>query len=167
VVKVHSELHERQKLLPGKRGQSFWQERYEDINHFERHLTRNGTIILKFFLHISKNEQKKRSLERLEDPEKHWKFSASDLAERAFWKDYMDAFEDAPSATSTESMSTASLMSAHLSRWLTAPRHDHRRDQRLKVFTGFGAHDRTSGRQTEVYHNAPTRARQIYRWQPG
>jgi PPK2 family polyphosphate:nucleotide phosphotransferase len=102
VVKVHPELHERQKLPPGKRGKSFWQERYDDINHFERHLTRNGTLILKFFLHISKDEQKKRFLERLEDPEKHWKFSTSDLAERAFWKDYMEAFEEALSATCTE-----------------------------------------------------------------
>jgi PPK2 family polyphosphate:nucleotide phosphotransferase len=102
VVKVHSELHERQKLPPGKRGKSFWQERYDDINHFERHLSRNGTLILKFFLHISKDEQKKRFLERLETPEKHWKFSPSDLAERAFWKDYMEAFEEAMSATSTE-----------------------------------------------------------------
>ena len=102
VVKVHPELHERQKLPPGKRGKSFWQERYEDINHFERHLSRNGTLILKFFLHISKDEQKKRFLERLETPEKYWKFSASDLAERAFWKDYMEAFEEALSATSTE-----------------------------------------------------------------
>ena len=102
VVKVHPELHERQKLPAGKRGKSFWQERYDDINHFERHLTRNGTLILKFFLHISKDEQKKRFLERLEDPEKHWKFSTSDLAERGFWKDYMEAFEEAMSATSTE-----------------------------------------------------------------
>jgi polyphosphate kinase 2 (PPK2 family) len=101
VVKVHPDLLERQKLLPGKRGKSFWQERYDDINHFERHLTRNGTLILKFFLHISKGEQKKRFLERLEDPEKHWKFSTSDLAERTFWKDYMAAFEEALSATST------------------------------------------------------------------
>jgi PPK2 family polyphosphate:nucleotide phosphotransferase len=102
VVKVHPDLLERQKLLPGKRGKSFWQERYDDINRFERHLSRNGTVILKFFLHISKNEQKKRFLERLENPEKHWKFSASDIAERAFWKDYMEAFEEALSATSTE-----------------------------------------------------------------
>jgi PPK2 family polyphosphate:nucleotide phosphotransferase len=102
VVKVHPELLERQKLPPGKRGKSFWQSRYEDINGFERHLAGNGTIILKFFLHISKNEQKKRFLERLEDPEKHWKFSTSDLAERGFWKDYMEAFEDTLSATSTE-----------------------------------------------------------------
>ena len=102
VVKVHPELCERQKLPPGKRGKSFWQERYDDINDFERHLSRNGTLILKFFLHISKDEQKKRFIERLETPEKHWKFSASDLAERAFWKDYMEAFEEALSATSTE-----------------------------------------------------------------
>ena len=102
VVKVHPELHERQKLPPGKRGKSFWQERYDDINHFERHLSRNGTLILKFFLHISKDEQKKRFLERLETPEKYWKFSTSDLAERAYWKDYMEAFEQALSATSTE-----------------------------------------------------------------
>ena len=65
-------------------------------------MTGNGTVILKFFLHISKNEQKKRFLERLETPEKHWKFSASDLPERGFWKDYMEAFEEALSATSTE-----------------------------------------------------------------
>jgi PPK2 family polyphosphate:nucleotide phosphotransferase len=101
VVKVHPELHERQKLPPGKRGKSFWQERYDDINHFERHLSRNGTLILKFFLHLSKDEQKKRFLERLENPEKHWKFSTSDLAERALWKEYMEAFEEALSATST------------------------------------------------------------------
>jgi PPK2 family polyphosphate:nucleotide phosphotransferase len=102
VVKVHPELHERQKLPPGKRGKSFWQERYEDINHFEQHLSRNGTLILKFFLHLSKDEQRKRFLERLEDPEKHWKFSTSDLVERVFWKAYMEAFEEALSATSTE-----------------------------------------------------------------
>ena len=102
VVKVHPELCARQKLPPGKRGKSFWQERYDDINHFERHLSRNGTIILKFFLHISKEEQKKRFLERLENPEKYWKFSASDVAERGFWKDYMEAFEEALSATSTD-----------------------------------------------------------------
>jgi PPK2 family polyphosphate:nucleotide phosphotransferase len=101
VVKVHPELHARQKLPPGKRGKAFWQERYDDINHFERHLSRNGTLILKFFLHLSKGEQKKRFLERLDNPEKHWKFSTSDLAERALWNDYMEAFEEALSATST------------------------------------------------------------------
>jgi PPK2 family polyphosphate:nucleotide phosphotransferase len=102
VVKVHPELLTHQKLPPGTQGKAFWQARYEDINAFERHLVRNGTIILKFFLNISKQEQKRRFLERLENPEKHWKFSASDLAERGFWDQYMEAYEDAFSATSTE-----------------------------------------------------------------
>jgi PPK2 family polyphosphate:nucleotide phosphotransferase len=102
IVKVHPEMLEERKLPPGKRGKSFWQARYEDINGFERHLTRNGFIILKFFLNISKQEQRRRFRERLERPEKHWKFSAADLAERAFWDSYMEAYEDALSATSTE-----------------------------------------------------------------
>jgi PPK2 family polyphosphate:nucleotide phosphotransferase len=102
VVKVHPELLTHQKLSPGKQGKAFWQARYEDINAFERHLVRNGTIILKFFLNVSKQEQKRRFLERLENPEKHWKFSASDLAERGFWDQYMEAYEDALSATSTD-----------------------------------------------------------------
>jgi PPK2 family polyphosphate:nucleotide phosphotransferase len=101
VVKVHPELLDRQKLPPGKRGEGFWQKRYEDINAFEHHLARNGTLILKFFLHLSKDEQKQRFLERLENPDKHWKFSEADLAERAFWDDYTEAFEDVLSATST------------------------------------------------------------------
>jgi len=102
VVKVHPEILENQKLPPGKRGKKFWAARYDDINAFEHHLARNGTVILKFFLHISKKEQKKRFLERIENPEKHWKFSPSDLAERGYWDDYMEAFEEALSATSTE-----------------------------------------------------------------
>ena len=102
VVKVHPELLDGCKLPPGKRGKSFWEARYEDINAFEQHLVRNGTIVLKFFLHVSKDEQKRRFLERLENPEKHWKFSAADLKEREFWGDYQDAYEDAISATSTE-----------------------------------------------------------------
>src|SRR5262249_40661180 len=102
VVKVHPELLDLQKLPPGKRGKAFWEARYEDINAFERHLVRNGTVILKFFLHVSKDEQKRRFLERLEREEKHWKFSASDLAERAFWDEYMEAYEDALGATSTD-----------------------------------------------------------------
>ena len=101
VVKVHPELLDRQKL-PGKRGAGFWQKRYEDINAFEHHLVRNGTLILKFFLHISKDEQKQRFLERLENPDKHWKFSEADLAERAFWDEYTETFEDMLSATSTK-----------------------------------------------------------------
>jgi polyphosphate kinase 2 (PPK2 family) len=85
-----------------KINRDFWTDRYEDINALERHLTRNGTVVLKFFLHVSRDEQRKRFLKRLEDPKKHWKFSADDLTERGFWKDYMKAYEDAISATSTE-----------------------------------------------------------------
>jgi PPK2 family polyphosphate:nucleotide phosphotransferase len=102
VVKVHRELLEQQKLPPGKHGKSFWKARYEDINAFEKHLRRNGVVVLKFFLNVSKAEQKRRFLERLDRPEKNWKFSSSDLAERAFWADYMDAYEDALAATTTE-----------------------------------------------------------------
>ena len=102
VVKVHPEFLERQKLPPGKRNKEFWQNRYDDINRFERHLVRNGTLILKFFLNISREEQRKRFLERLDRPEKNWKFSASDMAERAYWDGYMEAFEDAFRATSTK-----------------------------------------------------------------
>lgn len=102
VVKVHPELLESQKLPSSKHGKSFWEARYEDIVAFERHLVRNGTIILKFFLHVSKKEQKRRFIERLENPDKHWKFSTADLAERGYWDDYMDAYEDALGATSTE-----------------------------------------------------------------
>jgi PPK2 family polyphosphate:nucleotide phosphotransferase len=102
VVKVHPEILEAQRLPPGKRGKSFWEARYEDINAFEKHLVQSGTVILKFFLNVSKKEQKRRFLERLDNPEKHWKFSANDLAERAFWDDYMQVYEDALSATSTD-----------------------------------------------------------------
>jgi PPK2 family polyphosphate:nucleotide phosphotransferase len=102
VVKVHPELLDRQKLPSGKRGKSFWSARFDDINAFERHLARNGTVIVKFFLHVSKDEQKQRFLERLENPEKHWKFSEADLVERGFWDDYIRAYEEALTATSTE-----------------------------------------------------------------
>jgi PPK2 family polyphosphate:nucleotide phosphotransferase len=102
VVRVHPEILERQKLPPGKRGQRFWEDRYDDINRFERHLARNGTVVLKFFLNVSKKEQKKRFLERLENPEKNWKFSEADLQERAFWDQYQAAFQDTLSHTSTK-----------------------------------------------------------------
>jgi PPK2 family polyphosphate:nucleotide phosphotransferase len=89
--------------LPNEKiNNKFWQARYEDIVACEQHLVRNGTIVLKFFLHVSKKEQKKRFLDRLERPEKNWKFSAADLVERGFWKDYMNAYEEALTATSTE-----------------------------------------------------------------
>ena len=103
VVKVHPELLGRQ--LPRakeKVGKRFWEERYEDINAFERHLVRNGTVVLKFFLNVSKGEQKRRFLERLDRPEKNWKFSTSDLTERGYWDNYMEVYEDAIGATSTE-----------------------------------------------------------------
>lgn len=81
---------------------SFWESRYKQIRRFEKNLTDNGTIILKFFLNVSKKEQKKRFLERIEDPTKNWKFSLSDLKERAYWDQYQEAYEDAISATSTD-----------------------------------------------------------------
>ncbi len=103
VVKVHPELLGRQPTRgKGKLGMKFWEKRYQDINAFERHLVRNGTVILKFFLNVSKDEQKRRFLERLDRPEKNWKFSAADLAERSYWDDYQDAYESALRATSTK-----------------------------------------------------------------
>jgi PPK2 family polyphosphate:nucleotide phosphotransferase len=102
VVRVHPEFLERQKLPAGKRDQSFWTDRFEDINAFEKHLVRNGTVIVKFFLNVSKKEQRERFLARLEDPHKHWKFSSADLAERGLWDEYMKAYEDAIAATSTK-----------------------------------------------------------------
>ncbi len=102
VVKVHPDLLNNQQLPRGKRGKNFWDQRYEDINCFERHLVRDGTLILKFFLHISKEEQKNRLLGRLENREKYWKFSLSDLAERRYWDDYQRAYETMLSKTSTE-----------------------------------------------------------------
>lgn len=80
----------------------FWKKRYKSIRSFEKHLTRNGTVIIKFFLHVSKEEQKERFLQRLENPEKNWKFSAADVSERQLWDKYMDAYEDAIKATSTD-----------------------------------------------------------------
>jgi PPK2 family polyphosphate:nucleotide phosphotransferase len=103
VVKVHPEALEKEKLSPASfAGNQLWEKRYKDINCLEQHLVENGTIILKFFLNISKKKQKERLLERLEDPHKNWKFSPSDLLEREKWKDYMDAYEDALNETSTE-----------------------------------------------------------------
>jgi PPK2 family polyphosphate:nucleotide phosphotransferase len=101
VVRVHPELLAHQQLPPGPRGKRFWRDRYDDINAFERHLARNGTHIVKFFLHISKDEQRTRFLARLDEPEKNWKFSAADVAERAHWDAYQRAYEDAITATST------------------------------------------------------------------
>jgi polyphosphate kinase 2 (PPK2 family) len=93
VVRVHREFLEKQKLPPELVTKDIWKERYKDIRSFERYLTRNGVVVRKFFLHVSKKEQKKRFLERLQNPEKNWKFSVNDLKERAFWDDYMEAYE--------------------------------------------------------------------------
>ena len=101
VVKVHPELLDQQRLPPGKRGDAFWKGRYEDINAFEKHLARNGTKVLKFFLNVSKREQKRRLLERLDQPAKHWKFDANDVKERERWKDYQVAYEEMIRATSS------------------------------------------------------------------
>ncbi len=102
VVRVHPEYLERQRLPAGKRDERFWEKRFESINAFERHLTRSGTLVLKFFLNVSKGEQKRRFLERIEDREKHWKFSAGDIAERRHWDAYMDAYQELLRHTSTK-----------------------------------------------------------------
>ena len=101
VIRVHPELIKLERIPDVKIDEDFWADRYHDMNSLERHLTRNGTVVLKFFLNISKDEQRKRFLKRLEDPTKHWKFSAADLTERGFWDDYMRAYEEAL-ATSTK-----------------------------------------------------------------
>jgi PPK2 family polyphosphate:nucleotide phosphotransferase len=102
VVRVHPEILKRQKLPSPLVGKRIWDERLADIANFEDYLTRQGTKILKFFLHVSRKEQKKRFLDRLEEPEKNWKFSVSDVQERKFWGDYMDAFEEAIRATASK-----------------------------------------------------------------
>jgi PPK2 family polyphosphate:nucleotide phosphotransferase len=103
VVRVHQEFLAKEHLPPSLASEkSIWKDRFDDINNFEQHLSRNGTRILKFFLHVSKEEQKERFLERLNKPEKHWKFSPADIAERQHWDEYIDAYEAALSATSTD-----------------------------------------------------------------
>ena len=102
VVRVHPELLEKEHIPKELRGKHFWRHRYEIIDAFERYLTRNGIAILKFFLHVSKNEQKRRFLERLEDPTKNWKFSVADIHERKYWDDYQRAYEKMIRNTATE-----------------------------------------------------------------
>ena len=102
VVRVHEDILKRQKLPPPLLGKGIWDERLSDIAHFEDYLTRQGTVILKFFLHVSRKEQKKRFMERLDRPNKHWKFSPSDVHERKFWGDYMHAFQEAIRATASK-----------------------------------------------------------------
>jgi PPK2 family polyphosphate:nucleotide phosphotransferase len=102
VVRVHPELLAKQKVPPQLITKDIWEARYEDIRNLERYLTRNGVVIRKFFLHVSAGGQKKRFLERLDDPAKNWKFSPNDSRERGFWKDYMKAYEDAICNTATD-----------------------------------------------------------------
>ena len=102
VVRVHPELLAKQKIPQQLMTKNIWEERYEDIRSVERYLTRNGVVIRKLFLHVSGDEQKKRFLERLDNPAKNWKFSANDSRERGFWKDYMRAYEDMICNTATD-----------------------------------------------------------------
>jgi len=102
VVRTHPELLHKQKLPPELITKNIWKDRFTDIVNFEQYLGRNGIIVRKFFLHVSRKEQKRRFLERLDNPDKHWKFSSSDLSERGFWDDYMKAYEDMIRQTATK-----------------------------------------------------------------
>lgn len=102
IVRVHPKLLDLQRLPQGSKGKGLWKHRFDEINHFEKYLVRNGIVVLKFFLNLSKEEQKRRFLARIDTPEKNWKFSFSDVKERAYWDDYMSAFQDALNHTSTE-----------------------------------------------------------------
>lgn len=101
IVRVHPEILAAQKLPPPLLGPKLWDQRHEDIRHFEQHLCRNGTVVLKFFLNVSRDEQKRRFLERIDEADKHWKFSAADVHERAHWDDYMNAYEETIRATAS------------------------------------------------------------------
>jgi PPK2 family polyphosphate:nucleotide phosphotransferase len=102
VARVHPEILARQKLPPRLVTKKIWEERCQDIKSFERYLSRNGVVVRKFFLHVSKAEQKRRFMARLDEPEKNWKFSVNDVVERRFWKEYQGAYEDAICATASE-----------------------------------------------------------------
>lgn len=102
VVRVHRRLLEAEHLPKAAKGEELWEERFEDINAFEKYLTHNGVVVRKFFLHLSKGEQKKRFLARLDDPQKNWKFSMADIEERGYWKDYQEAYEELIQETSTK-----------------------------------------------------------------
>jgi PPK2 family polyphosphate:nucleotide phosphotransferase len=102
VVRVHEELLRKQGLPPKLISKHVWRDRFESIRDFEKHLARNGTVVLKFFLNLSKDEQRRRLLARIDEPDKHWKFDAGDLAERKHWDDYQDAYQDAIAETATK-----------------------------------------------------------------
>lgn len=102
VVRVHPEFLAKQKMPPKLVSKKIWEERFEDMRNFERYLARNGVVVVKFFLHVSKKEQKRRFLERIENPLKNWKFSSNDAAERDYWDDYMEAYEEMIRETATK-----------------------------------------------------------------
>ena len=102
VVRVHPEFLAKQKLPPKLVGKNIWEDRFEDIRNFEQYLARNGVVVRKFFLHVSKKEQKRRFLDRIDDPLKNWKFSSNDASERDFWDDYMKAYEEMIQQTATK-----------------------------------------------------------------
>jgi PPK2 family polyphosphate:nucleotide phosphotransferase len=102
VVRVHPEILARQQLPPALRGEGIWRRRFDEINHFEKYLVDNGIVVLKFFLNVSKEEQKERFLARIDEPDKNWKFSVGDVHERVHWDDYMAAYEDMFNHTSTK-----------------------------------------------------------------
>jgi len=102
VVRVHPQILARQRIPPGLVGRRIWEERLDDIAAYERYLARNGFVVLKFFLNVSRKEQKRRFLARLDEPEKHWKFSSADVRERAHWSSYMKAYEEAIRATAAK-----------------------------------------------------------------
>jgi PPK2 family polyphosphate:nucleotide phosphotransferase len=102
VVRVHREFLSKQKLPPKLVGKGIWNERFEDIRNFEQYLARNGVVVRKFFLHVTKKQQKRRFLERIDDGQKNWKFSSNDAAERDFWDDYMKAYEEMIQQTATK-----------------------------------------------------------------
>jgi PPK2 family polyphosphate:nucleotide phosphotransferase len=117
VVRVHPELVDKQRIPGAEVGKKLWKQRYKEINQFEKHLSRNGTVILKFFLNVSKKEQKKRFLARLDEKQKTWKFSPADVAERKHWDEYMTAYEEAIEATSTPSAPWYVVPADH--KWVT------------------------------------------------
>ncbi|MGE3842699.1 MAG: polyphosphate kinase 2 family protein [Vicinamibacterales bacterium] len=101
IARVHPEILQSQQLPPARKTRAIWTQRFDQINGFERHLVENGIVVLKFYLHVSADEQKRRFLERIDQPEKNWKFSSADVKERQFWKDYRKAYEDVFRHTST------------------------------------------------------------------
>ncbi len=116
--RVHPERLDQQRLPAEAKGKNIWKRRFDEINNFEQYLVENGTLVLKFFLHISKEGQRKRLLERMSLPEKKWKFSVSDIEERGYWDDYMHAYEDALNHTSTAQAPWYIIPAEH--RWMAS-----------------------------------------------